>query len=59
MAPLWGGMLEVLAQSLLLSVLTSYWVCHPEKRWLTRLLVVLFVIALGLPVLGMLAAAKH
>ena len=55
MRSLWGGILEVLTQSLLLSVLTFHWVNHPEKRWLTRVLVTLFVIALGLPVIGLLS----
>lgn len=50
-----GGMLEVLAQSFLLSVLTYYWVNNPQKRWLTWLLVVLFFIALVLPALGLIA----
>jgi hypothetical protein len=43
---LWGGLVEVLTQSLLLSVITYYWVTHPEKRWLNWVLGILFVIAL-------------
>jgi hypothetical protein len=58
LSSLWGGLLEVLTQSFLLSSLTFYWANHPERRWLTRILVVLFVIALGLAVLGTLTAAK-
>lgn len=50
----WGGLLEVLTQSLLLSVVTFYWVNHPEKKWLTWILVIAFVIALALPALGLL-----
>ena len=49
-----GGLLEVLVQSLLLSVGVFYWVTHPEKRWLTWTLSGLFVIALLLPTLGLL-----
>jgi hypothetical protein len=52
---LWGGGIEVLAQSFLLSVLTFYWVGHPEKKWFTRTMVALFVLALVLPSLGLLA----
>ena len=52
---LWGGLVEVLLQSFLLSVLTYYWVNHPEKRWLNWVFGVLFFIALILPVLGILA----
>ena len=51
-----GGLVEVLSQSLLLSVLTIYWVNHPEKRWLSCLLVILFFLTLILPTLGLLAS---
>jgi hypothetical protein len=49
------GLWEVLLQSLLLSALLFYWVRHPEKRWLSRTLVVMFGILMALPVLGLLA----
>jgi hypothetical protein len=52
---LWGGLVEILSQSFLLSVLIYYWVNHPEKRWLNWVLGILFFIALILPVLGLLA----
>jgi hypothetical protein len=52
---LWGGGFEVLSQSLLLSVLSYYWVNHPEKKWLNWLFGILFFIALILPALGLLA----
>jgi hypothetical protein len=52
---LWGGLVEVLSQSFLLSVITYYWVNHPEKRWLTWAFGILFIIALTLPALGLLA----
>jgi hypothetical protein len=51
----WGGGFEVLSQSLLLSVLTYYWVNHPEKKWLNWLFGILFFIALAMPALGLLA----
>jgi hypothetical protein len=52
---LWGGQIEVMSQSLLLSVLTYYWVNHPGKKWLSWLFGILFFIALILPALGLLA----
>lgn len=51
----WGGLIEVVVQSLLLSTLLFHWVSHPRKRWLNWLLMVLFIVALGLPVLGLLS----
>jgi len=48
------GLSEVLLQSLLLAVGIVYWVEHPEKRWLTRLMMVAFVLVLLLPTLGLL-----
>jgi len=51
----WGGGVEVLFQSFLLSVLVYYWVRHSEKRWLNWVLGILFFIALVLPGLGLLA----
>ncbi len=53
---LWGGMAEVLTQSLLLAVLTVYWVERPQIRWLNWVLGILFILALLLPALGLLAS---
>lgn len=50
------GWPEVMIQALLFSLILTYWVVHPEKRWLTWLLVVVFVIVLILPLLGLLFA---
>ena len=50
-----GGMLEVLTQSLLFSVILHYWVNHSDNRWLNRGLVVAFVLVILLPALGLLA----
>jgi hypothetical protein len=52
---LWGGMLEVVVQSLLLSVLVCHWVNRSESRWLGRLLIGLFIVTLALPVIGLLS----
>ncbi len=49
------GWLEVVPQALLLSALLCYWVNHPEKKWLNWLLGILFLIAMAMPVLGLLA----
>jgi hypothetical protein len=54
-----GGMLEILTQSLLFSALLYYWVNHPEKRWLSWLLGVLFVLVLLMSIMGYLAAAGY
>lgn len=50
-----GGLVEVLGQSLLLAVIFTYWMNHPEKKWLTWLMGIGFVLAVGLPLLGLLA----
>ncbi len=49
------GWLEVVPQALLLSALLCYWVNHSEKKWLNWLLGILFLIAMAMPVLGLLA----
>lgn len=49
------GLVEVLLQSLLLSTLLFAWVTQPQRRWLGRTLVGLFVVAVLLPLLGALA----
>ena len=52
-----GGMLEILAQSLLFSALLYYWVNHPEKRWLNWLLGILFVLIVFMSLMGYLVAS--
>lgn len=49
------GLLEILAQSLLLSIITFYWVRH-SKKWINWALGSIFFIVLLLPVLGLLAS---
>jgi hypothetical protein len=34
------------------------WIERPEKRWLTRVLVALFALAIALPLLGLLARGR-
>jgi hypothetical protein len=50
------GLPEVLAQSFVYSVVLFYWVNHPEKRWLTWVLVVIFCILMLFPILGLLTS---
>ncbi len=50
-----GGLIEILTQSLLLSAVTVYWVEHPRNRWLNWTLPILFLLVLLLPTLGLLA----
>jgi hypothetical protein len=55
--PLWAhlrGLPEVLVQSFVYSVLLYYWINHPEKRWLTWVLGIMFCILMTFPILGLL-----
>ena len=52
-----GGMLEILTQSFLFSVLLYSWVNHPEKRWLNLVLGSLFVLVILMSAMGYLAAS--
>lgn len=51
-----GGLLEVLTQSLLFAALLTYWVNHPQERWLTWLLAIAFVLVMVMSILGFLLA---
>lgn len=53
-----SGYLEIVTQALLLSALLCYWVNHPEKKWLSWLLSILYVLCAGLPMLALLAPKK-
>jgi hypothetical protein len=48
------GSPEVYGQSLLLSLVVTYWVNHPDSRWLSWLMGVLFALAMLFPLLGLL-----
>ena len=48
------GWLEIVPQALLLSALLCYWVNHSDKKWLTWLLGIAFLIMMAMPVLGLL-----
>ncbi len=45
---------EVILQTLLFSAILTYWVNHPEQRWLTWVLGILFFLVLLFPALGLL-----
>jgi hypothetical protein len=49
------GWLEVAPQALLLSALLCYWIGHPGRKWLSRLLGTVFFVMMALPVLGLLS----
>ena len=56
--PLWvqlTGLPEVLLQTLVFSRLVCYWVDHPERRWLSWCLGVVFAVEHALTALGLLA----
>ena len=47
------GYVEILPQALLLAVGVTYWVNHPEKRWLNWVFGVMFALSIFLPILGL------
>ena len=51
-----GGYVEVLLQSLLLSVIFIYWVKHPEQKWISWVMGVLFVLLITMITLGLVLA---
>ena len=53
------GLPEVLLQALILSVLLFYWVNHPQKKWLTWVMGIVFVLMLLLPTLGLLVGQPN
>ncbi len=58
MTPAWiqfRGYLEVVTQAVLLSALLCFWVNHPEKKWLTWTLSIVYAVAIALPIMGTLA----
>ncbi len=51
--PTWRDYIEIVPQAFLLSGILFYWVQHPEKKWLTWLLGVVFVLCMLFPALGL------
>jgi len=59
--PIWmqvRGYLEIVTQAVLLSVLLCYWVNHAGKRWLNWTLGALYVLAIAMPVVGLIAMKR-
>ena len=50
------GLPEVIMQAGLLAFLTSYWVNHPEKKWLNWVFGILFILTVLMSSLGVLEA---
>jgi hypothetical protein len=50
-----SGYLEIVPQAFLLAVGLFYWIKFPEKKWLNRLLGLLFILSIIFPVLGVVA----
>jgi hypothetical protein len=48
------GLPEVLVQSFVYSLVLFYWIKHPEKRWLSWVLGILFCVLMSFPILGLL-----
>ncbi len=51
--PSWRDYVEIVPQAFLLSGILFYWVQHPEKKWLTWLLGIVFVLFMLFPALGL------
>ena len=52
------GYLEIVTQAVLLSALLCYWVKHPAKKALTWVLSIAYVMAVGLPLLSLVAPRR-
>lgn len=55
----WLGLIEILTQSLLLSLLIFIWVNYQDYVWLNWLFYALFAVSLLLPLLGMLVSSSR
>jgi hypothetical protein len=56
--PLWfhiNGLPEILLQSLLLAVVATYWINHPDKKWLSWLMGIVFFLIVLLSTADVLA----
>ena len=53
------GLPETIFQTLLLSLILWYWVRHPEKRWLTWVMVIAFALIIAMTVLGLLVVTAR
>jgi len=48
------GLLEVIPQAFLLSAILYFWVNHPEKKWMSWVMGILFIVLMSFPFLGLL-----
>ncbi len=55
----WGGLIEILTRSFLLSLITVLWIRHPDVGWLNWTMGVVFFFSLALPILGLLAKPER
>lgn len=52
------GLIEVVVQAGLLAFGVVYWVTHPEKRWLHRLMTAAFVLVIVLSLAGLVVGSR-
>jgi hypothetical protein len=52
------GWLEIVPQAFLLSALLCYWVRHPDKKWLSWVLGIVFFVIMALPTLALLTGKR-
>lgn len=50
-----GGYLEVVPQACLLAYGVVYWIKHPDKKWFTWATIAAFIVAIGLPLIGIIS----
>jgi hypothetical protein len=48
------GLLEVVPQTLFLSVILCFWINHPEKKWINWIMGSVFFLVILLPIIGLL-----
>jgi hypothetical protein len=51
-----AGWLEIIPQAFLLSVILFYWVNHPDQKWLSWVLGILYILGIGFSILGFVMA---
>ena len=49
-----SGWLEVMTQAFLLSSILYYWINHPEKKWLTWILGIIYVLVIVFSIMGVI-----
>lgn len=54
-----AGWLEVIPQALMYAFVLHAWIVHPEHRWIGRTITTLFILAMLIPVMGLLAMSQQ